>query len=106
MSVEKVAVVVAGGSGMGAAAARRLAADGFKVAILSSSGKGEALAKELGGIGVTGSNQSNDDLKRLVDARSAGAASTCWSTAPATGRARRSSRSPTRSGTPASTSIC
>ncbi|MBK1838052.1 SDR family oxidoreductase [Azospirillum sp. YIM B02556] len=68
MSDEKVAVVTAGGSGMGAATARRLAADGFKVAILSSSGKGEALAAELGGIGVTGSNQSNDDLKRLVDA--------------------------------------
>ncbi len=47
--------------------ARRLAADGYAVAILSSSGKGEALAKELGGVGVTGSNQSNDDLKRLVD---------------------------------------
>lgn len=68
MSEEKVAVITAGGSGMGAASARRLAADGFKVAILSSSGKGEALAAELGGIGVTGSNQSNDDLKRLVDA--------------------------------------
>jgi NAD(P)-dependent dehydrogenase (short-subunit alcohol dehydrogenase family) len=67
MPAEKVAIVTAGGSGMGAAAARRLAADGFKVAILSSSGKGEALAKELGGVGVTGSNQSNDDLKRLVD---------------------------------------
>jgi NAD(P)-dependent dehydrogenase (short-subunit alcohol dehydrogenase family) len=65
--MEKVAIITAGGSGMGADAARRLAADGFKVAILSSSGKGEALAKELGGIGVTGSNQSNDDLKRLVD---------------------------------------
>jgi NAD(P)-dependent dehydrogenase (short-subunit alcohol dehydrogenase family) len=64
---ERVAVVVAGGSGMGAAAARKLAQDGFKVAILSSSGKGEALGDELGGIGVTGSNQSNDDLGRLVD---------------------------------------
>jgi NAD(P)-dependent dehydrogenase (short-subunit alcohol dehydrogenase family) len=63
----KVAVVTAGGSGIGAAAARRLAADGFKVAVLSSSGKGEALAAELGGFGVTGSNQSNEDLKRLVD---------------------------------------
>jgi NAD(P)-dependent dehydrogenase (short-subunit alcohol dehydrogenase family) len=63
----KVAIVTAGGSGMGAAAARRLAEDGCKVAILSSSGKGEALAKELGGIGVTGSNQSIDDLTRLVD---------------------------------------
>lgn len=67
MSAEKVAVVTAGGSGMGAAVAKRLAADGYKVAILSSSGKGEALAQELGGIGVTGSNQSNEDLQRLAD---------------------------------------
>ncbi|MGL3210014.1 SDR family oxidoreductase [Bradyrhizobium sp. BR 1433] len=67
MALEKVALVTAGGSGMGAAAARRLAADGFRVAILSSSGKGEALAKELGGLGFTGSNRSNDDLKRAVD---------------------------------------
>ncbi|WFU54135.1 SDR family oxidoreductase [Bradyrhizobium pachyrhizi] len=67
MALEKVALVTAGGSGMGAAAARRLAADGFRVAILSSSGKGEALAKELGGLGFTGSNRSNDDLKSAVD---------------------------------------
>lgn len=53
---------------MGAAAARKLAAVGYKIGILSSSGKGEALATELGGIGVTGSNQSNDDLETLVDA--------------------------------------
>lgn len=64
----KTALIIGGGSGMGAAAARRLAADGFSVAILSSSGKGEALAQELGGIGVTGSNQSNDDLRKVVDA--------------------------------------
>ena len=67
MAEAKVALVTAGGSCMGAAAARRLAADGYRVAILSSSGKGEALARELGGIGVTGSNQSVDDLKRLVE---------------------------------------
>ncbi len=65
---EKVALITAGGSGMGADAARRLAADGFKTGILSSSGKGEALARELGGVGITGSNQSTDDLQRLVDA--------------------------------------
>ena len=52
---------------MGAAAARKLAADGFRVAILSSSGKGEALAGELGGLGVTGSNRSPEDLARLVE---------------------------------------
>jgi len=67
MSAQKVAIITAAGSGMGADAAKRLAADGFSVAILSSSGKGEALAKELGGIGHTGSNQSNEDLKKLVD---------------------------------------
>lgn len=66
-SVEKVALITAGGSGMGAAAARKLAQDGYRVAVLSSSGKGEALAAELEGVGVTGSNQSKDDLKRLVD---------------------------------------
>ncbi|WP_019644484.1 SDR family oxidoreductase [Novispirillum itersonii] len=67
MTADKVALITAGGSGMGAAAARRLAADGYRVGILSSSGKGEALGAELGGFGVTGSNQSNDDLRRLVD---------------------------------------
>lgn len=66
----KVALITAGGSGMGADAARRLAGDGFEVGILSSSGKGEALAEELGGVGVTGSNLLEDDLKRLVDAAS------------------------------------
>jgi len=62
-----VALVVGGGSGMGAEAARKLAGDGWRLAILSSSGKGEALARELGGLGVTGSNQSVDDLQKLVD---------------------------------------
>ena len=67
MVVEKVALISAGGTGIGAATARKLAQEGYHVAILSSSGKGEALAKELGGVGLTGSNQSNDDLTRLVD---------------------------------------
>ncbi|MCV0427709.1 MAG: SDR family oxidoreductase [Roseibium sp.] len=67
MSETKVALVTAGGSGMGAEAARRLAADGMKVAILSSSGKGQALAEELGGIGHTGSNLVSDDLKSFVE---------------------------------------
>ena len=65
---QRVAIVVAGGSGMGAAAARKLHAAGFAVGILSSSGKGEALARELGGVGVTGSNQSVADLQKLMDA--------------------------------------
>lgn len=63
----KTALVTAGGSGMGADAARRLAADGFKVGVLSASGKGEALGKELGGIGHTGSNLDTDALKAFFD---------------------------------------
>ena len=68
MNPSKVAIVIAGGSGMGAAAARQLHQAGYALGIMSSSGKGEALANELGGIGVTGSNQSVEDLQRLVDA--------------------------------------
>ncbi|WP_299348204.1 SDR family oxidoreductase [uncultured Shimia sp.] len=68
MADKKVAIIMGGGSGMGADSARRLAADGFNVAILSSSGKGEALANELGGIGMTGTNKSSDDMQKLVDA--------------------------------------
>ena len=67
MAEQRVAVITAGGSGMGAGAARRLAEDGFNIAVLSSSGKGERLAAGLGGVGVTGSNRSVEDLGRLVD---------------------------------------
>jgi NAD(P)-dependent dehydrogenase (short-subunit alcohol dehydrogenase family) len=52
---------------MGAACARKLAADGYSVGILSSSGKGEALGEALGGFGVTGSNQDVGAIKALVD---------------------------------------
>ena len=67
MRTQKVALITAGGSGMGAAAARRLARDGFHVGVLSSSGKGEALGVELGGFGVTGSNLDDGALQQLVD---------------------------------------
>jgi NAD(P)-dependent dehydrogenase (short-subunit alcohol dehydrogenase family) len=68
MTEQKVALITAGGSGMGADSARKLAENGFLVGILSSSGKGEALAHELGGVGITGSNQNVEDLQKLVDA--------------------------------------
>ena len=67
MNKNKVAILTAAGTGIGADAAKQLASDGFNISILSSSGKGEALAKKLGGIGVTGSNQSNDDIKKIVE---------------------------------------
>ncbi len=63
----RVALITAGGSGMGADAARRLAEENFQIGILSSSGKGEALAEELGGIGHIGSNLNVADHQALVD---------------------------------------
>ncbi|UWQ83499.1 SDR family oxidoreductase [Leisingera caerulea] len=67
MDMTKVALFTAAGSGMGADAARHLHEQGYEVAILSSSGKGEALAHELGGVGHTGSNLEQSDLQALVD---------------------------------------
>jgi len=65
---QPVALFTAAGSGIGAAAARRLAVEGWAVAILSPSGRGAALAEELGGLGLTGSNLEPADLERLVAA--------------------------------------
>lgn len=62
-----VVLVVGGGSGIGADSARNLAARGYDVAVMSSSGKGEALGKELGGLGFTGSNLIVADLEKFVD---------------------------------------
>ena len=64
--MEKVALITAAGSGLGAACAREMAAAGFKVAVASSSGKGEALGHELGGLGFIASNLSPDDIGRIV----------------------------------------
>ncbi len=68
MADKPVALIVGGGSGIGADAARNLAAKGFDVAVMSSSGKGEALGNELGGLGFTGSNLVPADLQAFVDA--------------------------------------
>ncbi len=67
MTDQPVVLVVGGGSGIGADAARKLATDGYRVAVMSSSGKGEALGKELGGIGYTGSNLVPADLEAFVN---------------------------------------
>ena len=67
MNTSHVALIIGGGSGMGADAAEILAQSGFNIGILSSSGKGEALADKLGGVGVTGTNKSSSDIQNLVD---------------------------------------
>ena len=65
-SGERVAVVTAAGSGMGAACARELARIGYRVALMSPSGKAGELAEELGGFGLAGSVMETGDLESLV----------------------------------------
>lgn len=68
MAEPKVAVVTAGGRGMGGAIARALAARGYALVLMSPGGSAETLAGELGGIGVNGSVTNPDDLAKLVAA--------------------------------------
>jgi NAD(P)-dependent dehydrogenase (short-subunit alcohol dehydrogenase family) len=63
----KTALIIGGGSGMGAASARALAGAGYAVGILSASGKGAELAQALGGFCLEGSNRSEADIARLRD---------------------------------------
>ena len=65
--MNKVAVIIGGGSGMGADAAKKLSKDGFNIAVMSSSGKGERLAKKHNGLGFTGSNLNINDLKTFIN---------------------------------------
>jgi NAD(P)-dependent dehydrogenase (short-subunit alcohol dehydrogenase family) len=66
MNKQKTAIVTAAGKGMGAAIARDLGQAGYNLALISPSGAAEALAQELGGIGVTGSVTSTADLQKVV----------------------------------------
>jgi NAD(P)-dependent dehydrogenase (short-subunit alcohol dehydrogenase family) len=52
---------------MGAAIAKELAANDYRVALMSPSGAAEKLAESLDGLGLTGSVTEAGDLKRLVD---------------------------------------
>jgi len=67
MSDKSVALIVAGGSGIGADAAKTLSEKGYDIAVMSASGKGEALGNELGGLGFTGSNLNPSDLDQFVN---------------------------------------
>ena len=65
--MKKIAAFIAAGTGMGADAAKHLHSKGYDIAIMSSSGKGETLAKDLGGLGFTGSNLLSKDIKNFID---------------------------------------
>lgn len=66
MAQSKVAVVTAAGRGIGAGIARKLAADGWKLGLLSPGESVVALAEQFGGIAVRGSVTEPADLARLV----------------------------------------
>lgn len=68
MTVEKVALVTAAGKGMGAAIARDLASNGYRVALMSPSGSAVELAWALGGLGMAGSVTEDADIERFVNA--------------------------------------
>lgn len=68
MTTKPVALIVGGGSGIGADAAKNLADKNYDIGVMSSSGKGEALGNELGGLGFTGSNLVVEDLENFVAA--------------------------------------
>ncbi len=67
MTDTRVAIVTAAGKGMGAAIARELSRSGYALALMSTSGGAEALAGELGAVGITGSVATPEDLQRLVE---------------------------------------
>ena len=67
MATGKTALVIAAGHGIGAASARALAAQGWRVGLMSTSDACETLAAELGGFARRGSVTETADLQALID---------------------------------------
>src|SRR3954471_17584663 len=67
MSSKPVALVTASSQGIGAAAARRLAAGGYRLSLMARTERVTALAAEIGGMATVGSVGDPADLERLVD---------------------------------------
>lgn len=65
-NTNRVALVTAASRGMGEATARRLASNGYRLALFSRGEEVEALADDLGALAVRGSIAAPNDLKRFV----------------------------------------
>lgn len=63
-----VALITAAGKGIGAGCARALAGAGYRLVLQSASGGAVSLARELGGVGLTGSITNPEDLDKAVNA--------------------------------------
>ncbi len=68
MTDQKVAIITGSGRGMGAAIARKLNEQGYRLALMSPSDSARILADELGGIGLQGSTANSSDIAALVEA--------------------------------------
>lgn len=62
----QVALVTAASQGIGAATARELSGNGYRLVLLARSDAVHDLARELGGLAVTGSVTDPEDLARMV----------------------------------------
>ncbi len=67
MKSEPVAIITAGAGAIGGACARELNARGYRLVLMSTSGKAEELAAELGGVGFSGSVTDTNALRHCVE---------------------------------------
>ena len=67
MKKQKVAIVTAGSKGIGAACARHLASDGYKLVLMSRSDSLFAFCDQLNARPIQGSMKDQNDIVRLVD---------------------------------------